>query len=199
MSNTPQDLPEDLVDVVRALEDQRPRLSEPELARVRRRALGAGSSPVTRPSGGFMRSRLAVTALLATGALMSSGGAALGVSALSTDLNASSAQYGTPPPPPPPPPPTPVSPPAPAPPPPPAGEVLGSTPPPPSAPESNVASEQATSPSAAPSASVQAPRQLEASTGNELPFTGYASIPMLLVGLALLVSGLVLRRGTRRA
>jgi len=189
MSNAPQDLPEDLVDVARALEDQRPRLSEPELARVRRRALGAGSPTATRPTGGFMRSRVAITALLATGVLMSGGGAALGVSALSTDLTASSAQYGAPTPP------TPVTPP----PTPTPGGVFGSGDQGTTPTSGSGAPEQETPrPSAAPAATAQVPRQLEASTGNELPFTGYASIPMLLVGLALLVSGLVLRRGTRR-
>jgi hypothetical protein len=42
----------------------------------------------------------------------------------------------------------------------------------------------------------QAPRQLEAGAGEELPFTGYAAIPLLLGGLGLLVSGVVLRRRT---
>jgi hypothetical protein len=53
--------------------------------------------------------------------------------------------------------------------------------------------------SAAPTAAAQAPRQISASTADELPFTGYAAIPMLFIGLALLGSGLVLRRGSRRS
>lgn len=148
-----------------------------------------------------MRSRLAIMALLATGALMSSGGAALGVSALSTDLTASSAQYGgvaadTPT--------TPAaastatpsdsavlgtqqtSPAGTA----GAGDVAGET-----TDDSGVAGERTSS---EPTAAAQAPRQVAASTADELPFTGYAAIPMLLIGLALLASGLVLRRGSRR-
>lgn len=159
-----------------------------------------------------MRSRLAITALLATGALMSSGGAALGVSALSTDLTASSAQYGGPP----------------------ASDspssgtsgtgatagtggtgtpgsaaVLGTQSASPAStggagvagtgddsPDSGVAGARTAS---EPTAAAQAPRQISASTADELPFTGYAAIPMLLIGLALLASGLVLRRGARRA
>lgn len=144
-----------------------------------------------------MKSRLAITALLAVGALMSSGGAALGISALSTDLSAGAAQYGQP-----------------------AqqapgpqqvagapaggGEVLGETAEGGSGPageegvagardEGAVAGEQASS----PAATAQAPRQVAAAQGDQLPFTGYAAIPLLLVGLALLASGLVLRRGSR--
>jgi hypothetical protein len=49
----------------------------------------------------------------------------------------------------------------------------------------------------APGAVAQAPRQVAASTAKSLPFTGYLAIPMLLGGLALLASGLVLRRRAR--
>lgn len=43
----------------------------------------------------------------------------------------------------------------------------------------------------------QETRQLQADDGGELPFTGYAAIPVLLAGLALLGAGLVMRRRTR--
>lgn len=137
-----------------------------------------------------MRSRIAITAVLATGALMSSGGAALGVSALATDLSASSAQYGTP-----------------------AkqtAEGSGTL----AAPAqgtgaSRVAGESANAPGpgdtsrvageqTAPTVAAQAPRQLESSKAGRLPFTGYAAIPMLLIGLALLCAGVLLRRSTHR-
>lgn len=153
-----------------------------------------------------MRSRLAITALLATGALMSSGGAALGVSALSTDLSASAAQYGTPPPA------AQATP--------PAGQavlgaqtgnsaaagpqdssgVLGATAEGTTAaagPNAGVAGESTSS--SAPTAIAQPARQVSASQADQLPFTGYAAIPMLLIGLALLGAGVVLRRGTRRS
>jgi hypothetical protein len=194
--NHSHDLPPELLETARTLEHHRPSLTEPELAAIKQRAAGPASRRSTRSQGGFMRSRLAIMALLATGALMSSGGAALGVSALSTDLTASSAQYGAP-----------------------AGQgVAGNA----SAPSgttggSEVLGTQAQS--AAPSgnagagdnsgvagartggettAAAQAPRQVSASTAKELPFTGYAAIPMLFIGLVLLASGLMLRRSSRR-
>ncbi len=195
------DLPPDLLDAARALEEHRPSMTEPELARVKRRA--AGSAP-----RGFARSRVTITAMLATGLLATSGGAALGVSALSTDLSSGSAQYGTPttttttttPPP-----------------------DLTSPPPGETAPPSERGRRRHRRPAEhgrrvrrprdaraerrparraagvaadAPSAVAQAPRQLAASEADELPFTGYAAIPMLLIGMALLISGVLLRRRT---
>jgi hypothetical protein len=210
------DLPPELLDAARALEQHRPQLTEPQLARVKRRVTGDAPTLTTRPAGGFMKSRLAITAMLATGVLMSGGGAALGVSALTTDLNASSAQYGN------------------------QGantgnnnggngansgtnagnggnsgtnagagsgnagtgsqggnagtnDVLGAGQSGPGGSAGDVAGARETT------AAAQAPRQLSASQADRLPFTGYAAIPLLLVGLALLVAGLVLRRSTRGA
>ena len=40
-------------------------------------------------------------------------------------------------------------------------------------------------------------QQAAAATTSQLPFTGFAAIPVLLGGLALLTGGLVLRRRTR--
>jgi hypothetical protein len=40
----------------------------------------------------------------------------------------------------------------------------------------------------------QPSRQVEAGGGGQIPFTGYAAIPTLLIGIALLAMGLVLRR-----
>ena len=149
-----------------------------------------------------MRSRIAITAVLATGTLMTGGGAALGVSALSTDLSAQSAQYGQG-----------------------AGPTrasVASETPSGRNPGSGVLGEGGQGggeqggapgsgvlggggPGAGPAGAVggvaaaQAPREVEMSAGDQLPFTGFAAIPMLLVGLALLGSGLVLRRSARRA
>ncbi len=198
------DLPADFLETARALEHNRPSLTDIELADIKLRAAGPAPTRTARRSRGFARSRLAITAMLTAGVLASGGGAALGVSALSTDLTASSAQYGTPPP---------------------TGAVAGT-----SGPGGGVAGETASGGSgpsevlgapagngSAPSsgtggnsgvagastagtaAIAQAPRQLAASSADELPFTGYVAIPMLLLGLALLTVGLVLRRSTHRS
>jgi hypothetical protein len=193
------DLPPDVLEAASTLERHRPSLTDSELAGIKRRAAGR-----TRVAGGFTRSRAAITAALAAGMLMSSGGAALGVSALSTDLTASSAQYGGPGP---------------------EGtsgsggptdsgvapggvgsaptqdtggsDVLGEST------SGNGGANNGTGGVAgaptnnAPGAVAQAPRQVAASTAKSLPFTGYLAIPMLLGGLALLASGLVLRRRAR--
>ncbi len=50
----------------------------------------------------------------------------------------------------------------------------------------------------APLAAAQAPRQLESGEGDELPFTGYAAVPTLLIGIGLLAMGLILRRNPGR-
>jgi hypothetical protein len=154
-----------------------------------------------------MRSRLAITSMLAFGLLMTSSGAALGVSALSTSPSASQAQYGTS---------VPVDN--------PSGQVLSKTvvtPPPildgvpPSTPvdegpDSGVLGDVAqggedgdvaatTAGDVAPLAAAQASRQLESDGSAELPFTGYAAVPTLLIGIGLLAMGLILRRNPGRA
>jgi hypothetical protein len=192
--NHSHDLPPELLETASVLEHHRPSLTEPELAAIKRRATGPASRRSTK-QGGFMRSRLAIMALLATGALMSSGGAALGVSALSTDLTASSAQYDAPAV-------LAVAPGSTAAVTPSGGEVLG-TQAQSAAPSGNTGAGEVagarTSGTPSTTAAAQAPRQVSASTADELPFTGYAAIPMLFFGLLLLGSGLVLRRGSRRA
>ena len=160
-----RDIPDEFLGVAEELESHRPQLSGRDADRIKLRAMAPGAKTATRTStkGTFMRSRLAITFLLAFGVLMTSSGAALGVSALSTAPSASQAQYGpgvtvdTP-----------------------DEEVLGTA-----------ADEQ-------PLASAQAPRQLESGDGAELPFTGYAAVPTLLIGIALLAMGLVLRRNRGR-
>jgi LPXTG-motif cell wall-anchored protein len=100
-------------------------------------------------------SRIILATLLVIGSLLCASGTAFGSSALSTDTNASAAQYGHP-----------------------RQTVLGNTVTP--------------RPVAA-----QAPRQLAAANGSDLPFTGYSAIPVVLGGLVLLGGGLMLRRRTR--
>ena len=197
MERSHDHLDPDLRELASALEEHRPELTGLELDRIKRRAMAGGarttSATTFRPKGSFMRSRLAITTILAMGLMMSMGGAALGVSALSTSDSASVAQYGAPAP-------TAVTP--------PPAETLGG----------GVGGVQEQSPDQgvagiqdegepgdvagvqvqSPEARAQAPRQLQADRDGELPFTGFAAIPLLLGGFALLGLGLVLRRNTTR-
>ncbi len=197
-----RDIPDELLGVAEQLESHRPQLSGLDADAIKLRAMAHGAKTATRTSkkGTFMRSRLAITSMLAFGVLMTSSGAALGVSALTTTPSASQAQYGQV---------LGVS----------AegeepgastlggggnGEVAGD-----SAGGGEVAGDSAGGEVAgdsangevagdsadAPLATAQASRQLESGSGGaELPFTGYAAIPTLLIGIGLLAMGLILRR-----
>ena len=123
-----------------------------------------------------MKSRLVILTMLVFGMLLSTAGAGLAVSGFSSQTDASTAQYATE---------TPSG----------GGggggDVLGDE-----DAGTNVAPESGggdDSPSA-----VQPARQVEAgaTTNSKLPFTGFAAIPVLLGGIALLSAGLVLRRRT---
>ena len=106
------------------------------------------------------------------GMLLSTAGAGLAVSGLAGQDNASNAQYGTS---------TPTG----------GGDVLGDE-----DSGNNVSPEESdTSPEGN---AVQPARQVEAgaNTNSKLPFTGFAAVPVLLGGIALLSAGLVLRRRT---
>ena len=116
-----------------------------------------------------MRSRTALIALLAVGALLTGAGGALGASALSGPQDATSAQYGAPVP---------------------TAGVLGETP---------TTGTNPSQPTQTTAAAPQAPRQASAGAQSALPFTGYAAIPLLLAGLGLLVAGMLLRRSTARS
>jgi hypothetical protein len=125
-----------------------------------------------------MRSRLAIIAMLVFGGLLSTGGGALAVSGFSSQQdNAAATQYG------------------------PSGEedngdqgVLGED-------ESGGGGPAGTQDNGGGGEGngTQPARQVEAgvqATGGEeqLPFTGFAAIPILLGGVALLAAGLALRR-----
>lgn len=123
-----------------------------------------------------MKSRLAILSMLVGALLMSMTGASLAISGISSTTNdASVAQYG--------------------------GGVAPEEQTPTPAPGGGVAPEEQHHPGntpTTPTTVAQPTRQVEAGqTTNQLPFTGFAAIPVLLAGVALLAGGLVVRRRTR--
>lgn len=189
----------ELLEVAALLEQRRARLTDAELDHIHRRATASRPAAPRRRSAA-MRSRAAITSMLAAGFVMTGGGAALGVSALSETHSARAAQYGT------------------------AGSGAAGTTVSPRADAGGVAgagsagttgqgdtvaggagtlggaaggqgtpSGESDTPAPLPA---QPARQLE--TGeSELPFTGYLGGFVLLAGLGTLAAGLTLRRGTR--
>ena len=217
---------DDLNDVARLLRDNRPEASALELDAVKRQVRSRAARPSQKGSTS-MKSRIAMTAMLVSGLLMSGTGAGLAVSGLGQSENASSAQYNVATPTPTPPPTTPV----PAPTPPDENDTLPTSTESPdvcdenadgvispaealkngcgdvasetdsqdeprteSAPNSDTAPNSDSAPANREEAA-QPARQV-ASSDDELPFTGFAAVPILVGGIALLAGGLVLRRRT---
>jgi hypothetical protein len=195
MSHFNDEFPDELRPVADRLRDERPTASAMELDQVKQRVIARmASASGTRRNQGFMRSRVAILSALVLGFALSSTGAGLAITGF-TDDQASVNQY-------------PQAPPA----------ATPNTPAPetviPVVPEDQgVAGEEeqddtnaSPSPSndeaqSAPAEEVQTTRQVEAgtaATGNQLPFTGFAAIPVLLLGLALLSAGLVMRRSSQQ-
>lgn len=115
---------------------------------------------------------------------MTAADGALAGSALSTRQNAVAAQYGAAAP---------------------TGQVLGiqtegGGAPGSSTPASGVAGEttSGSNPSGT-TADTQPARQVSAATASGLPFTGFAAIPLMLLGLLTLAGGVLIRRGTKRS
>jgi hypothetical protein len=139
-----------------------------------------------------MRTRAAILSVLALGFLLSTAGAGLAVTGLQDNSQASQAQYPAPA--------APQTPAAPAPAPSPQSQVLGeqqqNAPAKPAAPEKNQVLPKQAQAAPAP-APVQQTEQVEVGAqAGSLPFTGFAALPILLLGLALLSVGLVMRRST---
>jgi hypothetical protein len=145
-----------------------------ELDKIKQRARRQAADQSRRKQS--MKSRLAIVAMVAFGMLFSTAGAGLAVSGITSDSNnASVAQYATP---------TPTP-----------GDEGGVLP----AEETNNAPAGGVLPAEAsqPAEAAQPARQVAATTASQLPFTGFAAIPVMLGGIALLTGGLVLRRRTR--
>jgi hypothetical protein len=173
MSNY-DDLQPDLQPVIDQLRANRPEATALELDAIKQRVRARSSQPARRRTtrrAQLMKSRLVILTMLVLGMLLSTAGAGLAVSGISG--NASVQQYSTP-----------TG----------GGNVLGDQ-----DSGTNVLPEKQsggnnTSPAVAKA--TQPARQVEAggNTGAKLPFTGFAAIPVLLGGIALLSAGLVLRR-----
>jgi hypothetical protein len=178
MSNY-DDLQPDLQPVIDQLRANRPEATALELDAIKQRVRARSSQPARRRTtrrAQLMKSRLVILSMLVLGMLLSTAGAGLAVSGLSNS-NASVAQYGES---------TPSG----------GGDVLGDE-----DSGNNVLPEDnngGTSPGGGSGNAVQPARQVEAgdTTNSQLPFTGFAAIPVLLGGIALLSAGLVLRRRT---
>ena len=153
---------------------ERPMASDLELGLIKQRVRGRVEPSARRSRRTeFMRSRLAILAMLVFGMVLSTGGGALAVSGFTNQQgNAAQGQYGQG-----------VQ-----------GEEEDNG-------EQGVLGEDEESGGGAPSTEnggpTQPARQVEAGvqeSGEQLPFTGFAAIPILLFGVGLLTAGVVLRR-----
>jgi hypothetical protein len=178
------DLHPDLQPIIDQLRANRPEATALELDAIKQRIRARSSQPARRRTtrrAQLMKSRLVILSMLVLGMLLSTAGAGLAISGLAAQDNASSAQYGNAAP-------TPAGNAAPT----PAGggNVLGDE-----DSGNNVLPEET---NGGGGNAVQPARQVEAgaTTNSKLPFTGFAAVPVLLGGIALLSVGLVLRRRT---
>lgn len=182
-------IPEDLQGIDSTLRELRPELSEDRIRSIGMRARSrarAGAFSIDTSKESFLRSRLAITLMLVFGFAFSGAGAGLAVEGIGTEGTTSAdVQYNVPPA-------VPNTPPTLAP------EVEGDVDEGEEVvdvPDGGVAGETDEPKAQGEAAPVQDNRQLGVQEGgDELPFTGFAALPVLLMGLALLTAGFVLRR-----
>jgi uncharacterized iron-regulated membrane protein len=157
-------LPDDLLRVAERLREERPSLDGLGLDRAKTRARRQATAGHRHRKGALLKSRIAITMILALGILMSLSGATLAVSGLGDSSgDAAGVQYFNDP-----------------------GD------------DSSTSSRSLGDPGdPSDPGDVEAASQ-ESSGDGELAFTGFAAIPVLIGGIALLGSGLVLRRRSER-
>ncbi len=195
-------------DVIRLLKDERPQATDLELDEIKQRVRRRAADPSRRKQS--MKSRLAILGMLVAGLVFSTAGAGLAIQG-QNGTNAAISQYGTPTPTA-----TPVCTPTPTSTTPTSGggqvtpsDICGEGGVLPAEEENAPAGDNGNgggggeAPATGgggtlPAEETQAERQQAAAAQtSELPFTGFAAIPVLLGGLALLAGGLVLRSRTR--
>ena len=184
-------VPEDLSGIDAVLRDQRPQLPADRMRFVAARARSRARVSImqhTSQKESFLRSRIAITLMLVFGFGFSTAGVGMAVQGVApTGLSAQQSQYDQ----------APQQPLVPSP---DRNEVQDEVDEGPTAPTNDrggneVAGEQESGGQVAGD-QAQETRQLaaEARTADELPFTGFAAIPVLLMGFVLLTAGFVLRR-----
>ncbi len=162
-------VPAELFEVEQRLHDNRPALSALELDAIKLRTMASAArksqSLFAKKKGTFMKSRVAIMAVLALGVFMSGTGATLAVSGLAGNGSASSAQYPQPD----------------------SHKANANT----LADQASGNNAPVNTPVTA--ADTQADRQVADSGSGSLPFTGFMAIPVLIVGLGLLGAGVAMR------
>jgi hypothetical protein len=168
----PDRCPPDLIEMVELLERERPMATPLELDQVKTRIMARRQTPRRYGlKGSLLKTRLAITMMLALGILTSGTGVGLAVSGGSSSGSAGAAQY-------------PQSTPDTG-----GGGTLGS--------EDQAPADQA--PADQAPAAQEANQVVATTSSGSLPFTGLAAIPILVVGVGLLATGLVVRRSVRRS
>ena len=163
------ELGSELQPIADRLRAERPTLSAMELDVVKQRARAAATRPTTTKRG-FMRSRLAILLMLVLGLTFSTTGAGLAISGFADGGGqAAATQYDD-------------------------GDDGGGVLPDSDNGDNNGGGDAADE---TDEADVQPARQFESAQGGSLPFTGFAAIPVLVLGLGLLSAGLIVRRTNR--
>lgn len=160
----------DFSDIEQELRAQRPEATPLELDRIRQRVASSDAAPKRRRRA--VVPRTAFTALVATGALMMGAASTLALSGTHKPVSAAGVEYPT----------NNVQ---------VLGETTGTTSTPTGTNPVQVLGEQQT-----PASTVQPTRQAQQPGGGELPFTGLAALPLLVLGAVMLLAGAVLRRRT---